>query len=50
MIGEAVPPLFTKRLGKVLAALERGETNDSLLPADDARSKNARKRLGLDTH
>jgi DNA (cytosine-5)-methyltransferase 1 len=47
MIGEAVPPLFTKKHGLVLVALLNGWIKFPLLPTTDKRVRNAQKRLGL---
>jgi DNA (cytosine-5)-methyltransferase 1 len=47
MIGEAVPPLFTKKHGKVLAALLGGWMKLPLLPVNDRRVLSANKKLEL---
>lgn len=47
MIGEAVPPLFTKQHGQVLQKLLNGKHPRKLLPESDRRCKTARKKLGL---
>lgn len=47
MIGEAVPPQFTQLHGAVLTALLRDEWNLPLIPLDDPRCKNARRKLKL---
>jgi len=49
MIGEAVPPLFTKKHGKVLIELLHGWMKLPLLKAADKRSNRARKKLSLPT-
>jgi DNA (cytosine-5)-methyltransferase 1 len=46
MIGEAVPPLFTKRHGEVLIDLLQGTFPHKLLPNDDIRCLRAMKALG----
>jgi len=45
MIGEAVPPLFTKLHGGVLAAIYRGEDLSMAIDASDRRCKIAYKKL-----
>ena len=45
MIGEAVPPRFTKHHGEVLAALMKGERIPPLLADQDPRVSKARARL-----
>lgn len=45
MIGEAVPPLFTRLHGRVLEALLAGAELPSLLRSDDPRCTKARSRL-----
>lgn len=45
MIGEAVPPHFTERHGRVLHKLLAGVVDQSFLPSDDARHTRAMKRL-----
>ncbi|MCB9010195.1 MAG: DNA cytosine methyltransferase [Ardenticatenaceae bacterium] len=45
MIGEAVPPLFTRLHGEVLVGLLNGERSEALLPQEDERFKKATKRL-----
>lgn len=47
MVGEAVPPLFTRKHGKVLVSLLRGEFNQAALPKNDQRVRRAEKKLGL---
>lgn len=47
MIGEAVPPLFTKQHGQVLQKLLSGVKPRKLLPQSDRRCTSARKKLGL---
>jgi len=47
MIGEAVPPLFTKQHGQVLQKLLNGIHPRRLLARADRRCKTARKKLGL---
>jgi DNA (cytosine-5)-methyltransferase 1 len=47
MIGEAVPPLFTKQHGQVLQKLLTGVRPRRLLEQSDRRCKTARKKLGL---
>jgi DNA (cytosine-5)-methyltransferase 1 len=47
MIGEAVPPLFTKQHGEVLQKLLSGIHPRRLLAHSDRRCKTARKKLGL---
>ncbi len=47
MIGEAVPPLFTKQHGRVLRSLLRGELPKRLLAKTDRRCSTARKKLRL---
>jgi len=49
MIGEAVPPLFTRQHGRVLTALLANRAMRSLLPANDIRVKRAVKKLGLNS-
>jgi DNA (cytosine-5)-methyltransferase 1 len=46
MIGEAVPPRFTARHGRVLSMLLRKKIT-SLLDLDDARCARARRRVGI---
>jgi len=49
MIGEAVPPTFTKRHGEVLLSLLRREVEESkLIAANDERCTQARETLNLD--
>lgn len=51
MIGEAVPPAFTKKHGTVLRNLLDGECSpEDLLPLSDVRCTRPRKKLGLDPH
>jgi DNA (cytosine-5)-methyltransferase 1 len=45
MIGEAVPPQFTKLHGEVLMALLRDDWSLPLIPQDDPRCNNARRKL-----
>jgi DNA (cytosine-5)-methyltransferase 1 len=45
MIGEAVPPLFTRQHGRVLASLLRGVPPRVALSTDDARVSSARRAL-----
>lgn len=47
MIGEAVPPMFTNKHGKVLAALLGGWMKLPLLPTSNRRVQKAKKMLGL---
>ena len=47
MIGEAVPPLFTRKHGQLLQKLLTGVHPRSLLGRSDRRCKTARKKLGL---
>lgn len=47
MIGEAVPPLFTRQHGAVLAGLLAGKVVTQLLPTGDTRCTNAQRKLGL---
>jgi DNA (cytosine-5)-methyltransferase 1 len=47
MIGEAVPPLFTKQHGEVLQKLLNGERPNNLLSQSNRRCKIAREKLGL---
>ena len=47
MIGEAVPPLFTRLHGKVLRSLLEGKRRLHLYPADGKRCACPRKKLGL---
>lgn len=47
MIGEAVPPLFTQKHGKVLHALLKGWLQLPLLATVNRRSRGAQKKLGL---
>src|SRR5437588_696600 len=47
MIGEAVPPLFTKQHGHVLRKLLSGKRPRRLLAQSDRRCKTACKKLGL---
>lgn len=46
MIGEAVPPLFTKAHGQVLAALRAGRKTPDRLSREDARCRTAWRKLG----
>ena len=48
MIGEAVPPLFTKLHGEVLAQILNNTKSDAYLPYDDERNENARSKLYLE--
>ncbi len=45
MIGEAVPPRFTKAHGRVLAELLDGHRPQELLPRNDRRASNAVRKL-----
>lgn len=45
MIGEAVPPLFTRQHGRVLTSLLRGRPPQAGMPVDDARISSARRAL-----
>lgn len=47
MIGEAVPPLFTKQHGRVLQKLLNGVKPRKLLSQSDRRCRNARRKLAL---
>ena len=47
MIGEAVPPVFTKLHGKVLRALLEGKRRLRLCPASGKRCVRPAKKLGL---
>ena len=47
MIGEAVPPMFTKQHGRVLQSLLDGKMPRRLLAKTDRRCRTARKKLGL---
>lgn len=47
MIGEAVPPLFTEKHGKVLRRLLDGHCSTQLIDAEDSRHVRALKKLGL---
>jgi DNA (cytosine-5)-methyltransferase 1 len=47
MIGEAVPPLFTRLHGKVLRALLEGKDRVCLYPANGIRCTRPEKKLGL---
>ena len=47
MIGEAVPPLFTKQHGEVLQSILRRKTGNNLIAFTDRRCRSARKKLGL---
>ena len=47
MIGEAVPPLFTKQHGQVLQKLLNQVKHRKLLLQSDRRCRNARRKLGL---
>jgi len=49
MIGEAVPPLFTKLHGKVLRGLLEGKRRMRLYPATGKRCVRPAKKLGLST-
>ena len=49
MIGEAVPPLFTRQHGRVLVSLLEKRLSKLLLPANDRRGRKARKKLGTKT-
>lgn len=48
MIGEAVPPLFTRLHGKALRAVLENRENTRFLPASDPRCTRATERLHLD--
>ena len=47
MIGEAVPPLFTKQHGEILQCVLKRKTRANLITYSDRRCKSARKKLGL---
>lgn len=47
MIGEAVPPLFTRQHGGVLRDLLLGHEPEGVISVDDKRCKSARSKLGL---
>jgi hypothetical protein len=47
MVGEAVPPLFTKKHGKILASLLSGRVSVRALSVENIRVRAARKKLGL---
>ncbi len=47
MIGEAVPPMFTNKHGRVLVALLGGWLKFPLMPTGNRRVRGARKKLGL---
>ena len=47
MIGEAVPPLFTKQHGRVLQSLLHGRIPQKLLPKADSRCTTASEKLEL---
>jgi DNA (cytosine-5)-methyltransferase 1 len=49
MIGEAVPPVFTRLHGKVLRALLEGKRRLRLYPASEKRCVRPAKKLGLST-
>jgi len=48
MIGEAVPPLFTKQHGRVLQSLLHGRIPRKLLPKADSRCTTATEKLEID--
>ena len=47
MIGEAVPPLFTRAHGHVLRAILEGRLRVRMYDASGSSSRNAEKRIGL---
>lgn len=47
MIGEAVPPMFTRKHGEVLISLLNGKVEDGLLAAKDKRATKAVGKLDL---
>ncbi len=47
MIGEAVPPLFTRKHGKILLRILANRTGSSMMSFGDVRIRSARKKLGL---
>lgn len=47
MVGEAVPPLFTKKHGKILFAMLSESARLRALPVENVRVRAARKKLGL---
>jgi DNA (cytosine-5)-methyltransferase 1 len=47
MVGEAVPPLFTKKHGKILVSLLSKRASVRALPVKNIRVRAARKKLGL---
>jgi DNA (cytosine-5)-methyltransferase 1 len=47
MIGEAVPPLFTRLHGEVLQKVLKANWRGSLLSIDDVRCRRARQNLGV---
>ncbi|MHB1034007.1 MAG: DNA cytosine methyltransferase [Pirellulales bacterium] len=49
MIGEAVPPLFTRAHGHVLRAILEGRLKVRMYDASDTWSRNAAKKIGLVT-
>lgn len=48
MIGEAVPPMFTEKHGRVLMQVLRGHVTKRMLGLADNRVRTARKKLSLD--
>lgn len=48
MIGEAVPPMFTEKHGRMLMQVLCGKVTKRMLSASDVRVRTARKKLGLD--
>lgn len=50
MIGEAVPPRFTKVHGITLITLLQAATGNDMIPADDIRCRIPNRTLGLDRH
>lgn len=47
MIGEAVPPLFTEKHGRMLMQVLRGNVTRRMLAQDDNRVRTAKRKLGL---
>ena len=47
MIGEAVPPKYTERHGRIIAKLLRGEVDRSFMPLADPCCQRAMKRIDL---
>jgi DNA (cytosine-5)-methyltransferase 1 len=48
MIGEAVPPMFTEKHGRVLTQILLGNVTKRMLAATDTRVRTARRKLALD--